>query len=434
MKFVSTIRLVAVLISLSVIILGLSSCEKDDDIGRTDHVQLLSFGPAGVKHGEKVRVIGNHLDRVTAVQFVGATVESGSFEEHTSELIVLTVPMEAERGVITLKTTEGDVVSKSSFDLEVPVVISDLPAVVRPGENMTIKGEFLNWVTGIQFPQDTLVTEFVSRSMTELVVQVPITAQTGPLVFFSGGTVPLSISTESEVAVTLPAITSFSPVPVEREAELTLKGTDLDLVEGVVFQGVKDPVMFFVSKSPEQIVLRVPKEANKGKISLQAFSGVRVESANAIEIAGDLPPLEPLGHAFYDDDVKNGWSKWGGWGSGSLDMASAENVRDGVKSIKVTFGGGWGGTLQMGGSSATAGFTEFRFSIFGTPGTNGKKINVIVKGGSKEEHEVSIVEGEWTEYRWSIATDLGAPATIKEFILQDKDWSGTIFIDHIGLK
>jgi len=88
----------------------------------------------------------------------------------------------------------------------------------------------------------------------------------------------------------------------------------------------------------------------------------------------------------------------------------------------------------MGGSSATAGFTEFRFSIFGTPGTNGKKLNVIIKGGAKENHEISVVEGEWTEYKWLIATELGAPATIKEFILQDTDWAGTIFIDHIGLK
>jgi len=330
MKILASIRLITVVISLSVIALGVSSCKKDDDVSMTDDVQLLSFGPAGVKHGEKVSIIGNNLDRVTAVEFIGAAVESGAFEQHTSELIVLTVPMAAERGVITLKTTEGDIVSKSSFDLEVPVVISVLPAVIRPGENMTIKGDFLNWVTGVQFSQDTLVTAFVSRSMTELVVSVPMTAETGPLTFFTSGTVPLSIGTETDVVVTLPAITDLSPVPVERESNLTIMGTDLDLAEGVLFPGVKDPVMTFVSKAPNQIVVKVPKEANKGKISLRAWSGVTVESANAIEIAGDLPPLEPLGHAFFDDDVRNGWSKWGGWGTGSLDMASTENVRDGA--------------------------------------------------------------------------------------------------------
>lgn len=420
-------------ISLSVFTLGLSSCKKENDT-KSDAVEMLSFGPTGVKPGEDISIIGNNLDKITAIEFVGASVEKGAFKQHTQELIIVTVPLSAERGAITLKSPGGDIVSKSAFDMEVPVVISSIPATVRPGENMTIKGEFLNWVTGVQFAKDTLVTVFVSLSMTELVVHVPMTAETGPLVFLTSGTDPLSITTETDVNVILPAITGFSPVPVERESNLTITGTNLDLAEGVLFQGVKDPITTFIRKTADQIVVKVPKEANKGKISVKAYSGVTVESANAMEIAGALPPLDALGLVFYDDDVKNGWSKWGGWGSGSLDMASAENVRDGEKSIKVTFAGGWGGTLQMGGSSVTAGFTEFRFSIFGTSGTNGKKINVIVKGGTKEEHEVSVVEGEWTEYRWTIAGDLGAPATIKEIIFQDKDFAGTVFVDHIGLK
>ncbi|MGV3704796.1 MAG: hypothetical protein ACO1NU_05400 [Arcticibacter sp.] len=410
------------------------SCKKDEHTD-TDKVALLSFGPAGVKHGEKISLIGTHLDRVTAVEFAGASVDKAAFEQHTSELIVLTVPMEAERGQITLKTSEGDIVSKSSFDLEVPVVITSFTANVRPGENLTIKGEFLNWVTGVHFAKDTLVSEFVSQSMTELVVKVPMTAETGPIVIMTSGTQPLIIENERDLVVSLPAITRMSPVPVEREAALTITGTDLDLTEGILFPGIKDPVMQFESKSASQIVVKVPKEANKGKISLKAYSGVLVESPIAMELAGDLPPLEALGHPFFDDELKNGWSKWGGWGSGTaVDMASSEKVRDGEKSIKVTFGGGWGGALQMGGGSATADFTEFRFSVFGTTGTNGKKLNVIVKGGTKQDQVISIVEGEWTEYKWSIASDLGAPATITEFILQDQDWSGTIYIDHIGLK
>lgn len=433
MKIIYTIRLVLAFISLSVLAMGLSSCKKENDT-KTTAVEMLSFGPTGVKPGEDIRIIGNNLDKITAVEFVGATVEKAAFKEQTAELIVLMVPLSAERGVITLKSPAGDIVSKSSFDMEVPVVISSIPATVRPGENMTIKGEFLNWITGVQFAKDTTVTEFVSQSMTELVVHVPMTAETGSLVFLTGGTVPLSIGTDKDLIVTLPAITGFSPVPVEREANLTIRGTNLDLAEGVLLPGIKDPIMSFVSRTPEELVLKVPKDANKGKISLKAYSGVMVESANAMEIAGDLPPLDALGLAFYDDELKNGWSKWNGWGSGSVDMGSAEKVRDGAKAIKVTFGGDWGGPLQMGGSSATAGYTELRFSVFGAAGTNGKKLNVIVKGGTKENHEIVIVEGEWTEYKWNIASDLGSAETVKEFTLQDQAWSGTIFIDHIGLK
>ena len=87
-----------------------------------------------------------------------------------------------------------------------------------------------------------------------------------------------------------------------------------------------------------------------------------------------------------------------------------------------------------GGNSSTTGFTKFVLSIFGTPGTGGKVVNLIVKGGTTEEKQITIVEGEWTEYELPLDTTFGSPAAITELFFQDRGWSGTLYVDHIGLR
>lgn len=405
------------------------SCEKE--IKKSEIIELLSFGPAGVQHGEDISFIGNNLDKVTAIEMTNITIEKKDFKKQTVEEIIITVPELAGSGKVILKTPQGDITSKAPINFEVPVVITEVPLTAKPGNNITLKGSYMNWITEIRFERDVVVTEFVSKSLTELVVQVPLAAQTGKLIISTAGTEPLVIETEEVLEVTLPSLTNFTPNPVKRGDDLTITGENLDLVEGILFKGLTAPVTTFVSKTATEIVITVPEEANKGAITLVPYSNVLIESATALELIGDLPPLAPLATAFYDDAMANGWQKWGGWGGGSSDINSNDNVRDGEKSIKVNFGGDWGGALQMGGgNSSTAGKTHVVFSIFGTTGTNDKELNVIIAG---QEKIVRIVEGEWTEYLVPL-TDIASPASINEFTLQDRGWSGTIYIDHIGLR
>jgi hypothetical protein len=92
--------------------------------------------------------------------------------------------------------------------------------------------------------------------------------------------------------------------------------------------------------------------------------------------------------------------------------------------------------MQLGGgNSSTTGYTEFAISIFGTPGTGGKQLNLVVKnGGAATEKIITVIENEWTEYKFSIAGDLAGIPTITELFLQDRGWSGTLYVDHIGLR
>lgn len=431
MKIISNIKLYP-LVCLMAAVGFLISCESNDE--KSDQVELLSFGPAGVQHGEEISFIGNNLDQVDTIELSGVTLLKSAFVEQTSEVIVIVVPMNTEEGLVTLKTRSGNIVSKTVLSFEVPVRIESITAEAKPGSTITITGDFMNWVTEVWFAEDLAVTEFVSQSLNELVVMVPMEAQTGSIILVTGGTEPLSIETVEDLIVTLPTITVLAPNPVGRGDELTITGTDLDLVEGILFKGLTVPVTEFISTTQTEIKVVVPEEANQGKISLVTFSKLQVESPEALSLVGALPPLAPLTTAFYVDALQNGWQKWGGWGGGSSDIANADNVRDGTAAIKVVFASDWGGALQLGGgNSSTTGRTELAFSIFGGPGTSGKQLNVIAKGGSTEEKIVTMVEGEWTEFKIPLS-DFGNPATVTEFTFQSRGWAGTIYVDHIGLR
>jgi hypothetical protein len=415
----------------------LASCDPEEETNN-GQVALLSFGPTGAKHGETIKFIGLNLKKVDAIILPPALeIPASSFASHSQELIEIVIPEEAEAGKVVLRTPSGDIETKTNLSFEVPVEITSIPAEAKPGTNIVISGNFVNWIESVTFPEDVVVTQFVSKSLHEVVVAVPMEAKSGSLVFVTGGTEPLEIESDTDISLTLPAITDLAPNSIERGAQLTITGTNLDLVKQVKFQGnVTVSESAFVSKSETQIVVVFPQDANKGTVAVVSYSNVSVQSVEALALVGDLPPLAALAVPFYTDALASGFQKWGGWGGGSSDINSAENVRDGLKSVKVIFAGGWGGPFQLGGATvSTAGRTEFAISIFGGPGTAGKQVNLILKNGSTtKEKIITVVAGEWTEYKFTIAGDLGGLPAITELFLQDRDWSGTLFVDHFGLR
>ncbi len=515
------------LLTISCLLLSVfvfTSCDKDnsDDSQKIpDKTTLLSFGPTGAKHGDTLRFIGYHLDRVSSIKFTGnaAVVDKAAFKTQTSELILLIVPQAAEKGYVTLTTTEGDIVTKTILNLDVLATVTSLTAQARPGDNVTINGTYLNWVKSVTFAKNKLVTAFVSQAFGQLVVKVPLDAETGPLVLAYGGTDSANLQTVDSVHVALPVATSFAPNPVKHQTNVTITGTNLDLAKKVMFTGVATPVTTFVSQTATQLVVNIPAATRKGKVTMEAASGVQtisaadldvllpvittmapnpvdpgtnltitgtnlnlvtsvtfenkppvttfvsqsatqivvavpmgilrgqitlgvqnstvtVKSTDVLEIVGAAPP-PTVALPFCDDGVSNNWTStgWigGGWG-GTVDYNNTSPVRVGSKSAKIAYSGGYGSPLQLGGANISmAGYTTFKISIFGGPGSTGKKVKIVFNSGGGYEL-VLRTEGQWNDYAVPIST-ITAATTLTDIWLQEFNGSDfTIYVDAMGLN
>ena len=426
------IRILPLIFSLLSVTIFIA-CDKDDEVSSAN-VELLSFGPTGAMHGDTLWFIGNNLNLVTSIELTGATVAQPEFIRQTAEEITIIVPTATQRGFVKLKTAQGELTSKTMLDLEVIVKINSMPSSARPGENITLTGEYLNWITSVVFEKGKAVDsiDFVSKSVNELVLTVPVDAQSGNLIIFTGGTEPDEFVSDNSLQVVLPTFTAMNPNPVEREANLTITGTNLDLVWGVLFKGKTVADTVFVSKSATQLVVKVPKEANRGKIDLVAYSGVKVESSVEMTLSGDLPPIADFPHAIYTDGLQNGFQDWS-WAT--RDINNAENVRQGTKSIKATYGGdGYQGiTFHNDGGPATGAYTKLEFSIFAPAALDGKKMNLVINGDWGNQYQFTLTGGEWRTFTFNLA-DIGAPNPLKEAILQSGGWTGVVYIDHVGLR
>jgi hypothetical protein len=259
----------------------LVSCKDDDE--ESTMIVLSSFGPAGIEHGQKLKFIGLNLDRVSSIALPGIEVPASAFTTTSSRLIEITVPQEAEAGLVVLRTPDGDITTKTPLNFKVPVTITSITEEVRPGGEISIKGTLVNWIEEVVFNDGLSVTEFVSKSTTELKVKVPDNAQTGFLIFRSGGTDPESFASAAELKVTLPAVTSIAPASVRHTGNITITGTNLDLVNSITFAGDK-VVTTFVSKSATEIVVSVPAGTLKGKLTLMQTSPVNVVTTQELTI------------------------------------------------------------------------------------------------------------------------------------------------------
>ncbi len=313
-----------------------NACDKEDE---SDTIELFSWGPSPALRGGDLKFIGQNLDKVTAVLLPDSiegggisSVEVSTFTTKTPPLLVITVPEEADAGYVVLKTPQGDIITKTLLGISEPISIDTIyPASVRPGETVTIEGTFLNLIKSVIFSTNKVDTVFVSQSKTKIEAIVPEDAQTGIITLSNGATEPILVESAWPLNVALPVVTGISPNPVKAGSQLTVTGTDLDLVKKIIFGGEKQ-VTGFVSQAANEIVVGVPAAARDGKIKLIPASGVEAEFATELVMA--VPTIAGL----TPNPAK----------TGSNVTVTGTNL-DVVTS--VIFGGSKTGTIQAGGSA-----------------------------------------------------------------------------------
>lgn len=306
----------------------LSSCQKEEEDNK---VELYSFGPMPIARGAELKFIGKNLDKVTAV-VIPDNLTITTFTTQTSKLLTLIVPQEAARGLVVLNTPQGDITTKTEIGyIETMVILSFTPTTIKPGAELTIAGDYLNLVGEVIFTDRVKVdsTLFTGQSRTELKLLVPAAAQTGKIAVSDAEENPIIVYSADPLTVKLPAFTDISPNPVKAGAQLTITGTDLDLVKTVTLGGNKN-VTSFVSQSETEIVLDMPADTKDGVVILVPASGVKVQSADDLIMVVPTVSVTPT-------TLKNG-----------EDITVSGTDLDLVD--KVIFGGNKQGTINTGGT------------------------------------------------------------------------------------
>lgn len=322
----------SLLVFFSASLLLVESCKKDDP---ENLVELNSFGPSPALRGGNIRFIGKNLDQVTAIVLAN-NVEVTTFKSKTATEIVLTVPTATVDGLVRLKTPQGDITTKTPLTISEPIALTSFsPAKARPGDVLTIEGTYLNLIKEVVFTNKKAVasTSFASQSQTKIEVKIPEDAQSGIVVISNGAAEPILVESATPLDVTLPSGTTLAPTPVKAGANLTINGSDLDLVKEIIFPG-GSKVSSFVSQATDKIVVAVPADSKDGAIKLVAKSLVETTVASNVEMS--LPTVAGIS----PNPAKPG---------GSITITGTD--LDLVKT--VGFGGGKNGTIQSGGTATS---------------------------------------------------------------------------------
>ena len=159
-----TNRLSVLCLAGALLLTGVSftSCLKGDDVDTNQYVGGISlnvFGPSPVARGGELRFLGSGMNQVTAVVIPGCA-DITDINVISDREIRITVPQEAQPGLVTLRTPNGDITTKTELTFTEPISIENFtPATVLPGDELTIEGEYLNLIHEVIFADDVTVTE-----------------------------------------------------------------------------------------------------------------------------------------------------------------------------------------------------------------------------------------------------------------------------------
>ena len=243
--------------------------------------------PAEALPGDEITIKGDYLNLVHEVIFADKVrVPDSLLTTHDRYTIKVKVPETARTGKITLGTidelaiagseNEKDLLAtlnliESETELVVKTAEGALAAkTVKAGANVTINGTNLLLTKSVKLEGAT-VYEFATATATEITFPLPATANDGAVLMVMASGVEVLVDTLTTVA---PTITAVSPVPVKNGAELTITGTDLDLVTGVDL--VKAADVELTNATATSITLTVPEKAQEGPVTLKLANGTSV--------------------------------------------------------------------------------------------------------------------------------------------------------------
>lgn len=259
----------------------------------------ISTVTAAAMPGDKVTITGDYLNLVLSLAFADNVIISESdFVTHDRYTIEVIVPEDAKTGKIELYTADLTVSDKSSVEYQiittdnaieigVPTVSklkgrnevdaqSEITAKV--GETITITGTYFNVVDKVTIGGVSATDLTISEDGNSIIFTLPAEAPDGEIMIIckSGVEVPVG-----SIVTVKPSNGVATPNPVKAGAELTITGSDMDVVTAVSFptsDATVDAGEIEVA-ADKVIVKAVPETATEGNLSLVMANGEKVDVA-----------------------------------------------------------------------------------------------------------------------------------------------------------
>lgn len=262
-------------------------------------ISLNVFGPSPVLRGGELRFLGCGLNQVASVLIPGCDAIT-DIQLISAEEIRVIVPQTALPGYVTLMLRNGEsIVTKTQLTYSEPVSIESFsPESVRPGDVLTIKGEYLNLMHQVIFAENVIVSDeviaeeetteatskFLKHTRNEIQVRVPEEARSGKIILSDGAEIPNRLYSEVELQVVLPSVAEVADHNnIKPGATLTVTGENFDLVKEVRMEN-GEKVEFEFSAENKTLRFTLPANAVSGFIYVVPASGVRIPVAS-IELA-----------------------------------------------------------------------------------------------------------------------------------------------------
>ena len=276
--------------------LTFTACETNDvDTNQyRGGISLNVFGPSPVLRGGELRFLGCGLDQVASVLIPGCDAIT-DIQLISAEEIRVIVPQTALPGYVTLMLRNGEsIVTKTQLTYSEPVSIESFsPESVRPGDVLTIKGEYLNLMHQVIFAENVIVSDeviaeketteatskFLKHTRNEIQVRVPEEAQSGKIILSDGTEIPNRLYSEVELQVVLPSVAEVTDYNnIKPGAIMTVTGENFDLVKEVRMEN-GEAMPFTYSAEQKALTFTIPRGAVNGPIYVVPASGVLVQVA-----------------------------------------------------------------------------------------------------------------------------------------------------------
>jgi hypothetical protein len=241
--------------------------------------------PNPVKAGTSLTIAGTNLDLVLTVKLGGGKVISADdFVSHTATQIVLTVPEDTKDGKVVMVPASGVEVTAADDLVMVIPTVSVTPVTLKNGQDITVTGTNLDLIDHVIFGGNKQGTIKAGGTATQILVTVPDDAIDGVVTFVTKADKQVA---GPNLTMIVPAFSSFSPTSARSNTNITISGTDLDLVTKVVFTG--DIEGTIGTRSETSLSVTVPVGAKTGKITIVTKNGTQVVSAIDFTLLANLP-------------------------------------------------------------------------------------------------------------------------------------------------